>query len=145
MTLNQFGEYYFITLHGIEDHGAPPRVPASQCEVVHRPGFTGSAVIALGEKGMPFQMRSVVDAATYQDALAMGMRHVKERGRGPYGLIWNDIDFVAAYKTVYVPLEVELIKVHRLETAVGGLYPPSGALVETLWTLLPLAVPEPDA
>jgi len=144
MLVNRFGNAYFVSLHGVEDRGCPPDFLGEQVEVVQRPGYDGSAIIKLGTKGAPFQMRSFVDAVTPAAALLLGQLYKSMQGSGSYGLIWAGINFLSEFNLVYVPLEVKIIKVRRLSAAVGGLYPPSTGCIEALWTLMPVAVVEDE-
>lgn len=143
MSINQLGNFQFIAIHGPNDVGSPPANVATQVEVWQRPGFDGTAIIDLGKKGEPFQMRSVVDTQTPADALIMADLYRKSQGQGPFGLIWNSVNFMTEFDVVYVPIKVEVTKVRRLRTATGGLYPPSLGLIECMWTLVPIAVASP--
>lgn len=143
MALNQFGNFLFIAIHGPNDVGSPPANVATHVEVLQRPGFDGTAIIDLGKKGKPFQMRSVVDTQTPADALIMADLYRKSQGQGPFGLIWNGVNFYTDFDVVYVPIEVDVTKIRRLRTATGGIYPPSLGLVECLWTLMPIEVKPP--
>lgn len=140
MAVNRLGNFYFVSLHGPEDRGSPPHVLREQTEIVQRPGFDGSAIIRLGEKGEPFTMRSFVDTTTKDAALALGVLYERSQGQGPFGLIWGGVNFVTNFNVVYVPIHVQVTKVRKLSTAIGGLYPPSLGCVECQWTLLPVAV-----
>jgi len=141
MAINRLGKFFFISLSGPEDRGTPPQTLREQVEIVQRPGYDGSAIIRLGTKGVPFQMRSFVDATNGLAAMQLGKLYEEAQGQGPFGLIWGGINFFSRYKVVYVPVEVRVMKVRTLHTAVGGLYPPSRGCVEAIWTLLPVAAP----
>lgn len=140
--INQLGNFYFAALHGPGDRGTPPVLLAEQVETLQRPGVDGTAIIKLGQKADPFQLRSVVDTTTFEAAMYLAAEYMTYQGNGPYGLIWGNINFLAAFNVVYVPSKVEIVKVRRLSCAAGGLSPPSLGLVEALWTLQPVALPD---
>lgn len=141
MSINQFGNFYFIAIHGPEDQGCPPDLIGETVETIQRPGIDGTAIIQLGQKAEPFQMRSVVDATSFAAAMQLAALYKTYQGHGPYGLIWGGLDFTSYFGLVYVPTFVKPTKVRRLGAATGGLYPPSQGLVECLWTLQPIKVP----
>lgn len=143
MAINQFGNFYFIAIHGTGDPGTPPQLCATQVEILQRPGHPGTAIIDLGKKGQPFQMRSIVDTATPADATLMAAAYKNAQGKGPFALIWAGVNFLAEFNTVYCPVEVNVTKCRRLLGGDGGLYPPSRGLVECIWTLVPIELPTP--
>ncbi len=144
MAINQFGVFEFVAFHRLDDRGAPPNIIAEQTEILQRPGYDGTAIIRMGLKEEPFQMRSVVDATSQLAAMMLAKLYKGTQGTGPYGIIWGGLDFVGAFDVVYVVLRVDIIRVARITAAAGGLYPPSLGLVEAIWTLQPVAVPEEE-
>ena len=141
MSLNQFGNFRFVAFHRPEDRGAPPVLCTEETEIIQRPGIDGTGVIRLGRKGVAFQMRSVVDAPSFDGAVWLADQYRRSRGLGPYGIIWGGVNFAANYGTVYVPLDVQIIKCRRIGAAVGGLFAPSLGLVEAVWTMIPIELP----
>jgi hypothetical protein len=141
MSINRFGNFFFVSFHRPDGSGSPPEILCEQTEVVQRPGSNGAGVILLGRKGKPFQMRSFVDTETFADAEELSEHYIDVIGTGPYGIIWGGINFLSRHDVVYVPLAVEGIKLKQLRASAGGLYPPSLGSVEALWTLLPVEVP----
>lgn len=142
--INQLGNFYFVALHGPTDRGTPPTLLAEQVETHQRPGVDGTAIIKLGRKADAFQMRSVVDTPSFAAAVYLASQYMTYQGQGPYGLIWGSVNFLSEFNVLYVPIKIEITKVRRLSCAAGGLYPPSLGLVEALWTLQPIVMPEAD-
>ena len=142
MALNQLGNFEFDSFHRVENRGAPPSILAEQCEILQRPGYAGTAIIRMGTKESPFQMRSVVGCTNQLAAMTLAKLYKDAQGQGPYGIIWGGLDFVGAYDVVYVPLQVDIVRACRLSASAGGIYSPCYGLLEAIWTLQPVAVPE---
>lgn len=143
MARNQLGDFWFISLHS-GDAAGPPDLPGTQVEIIQRPGYPGSAVIDLADKGKPFQMRSFVDVPTMDHGILLAKNYKAYQGKGPYGMWWCGVNYLAEFSVVFVPLEVNVTRIKATRVAVGGLYPPSLAVVECMWTLLPMAVEEEE-
>ena len=138
-TIHQLGNFNFVVFHGPGDRGAPPALLAEGIETVQRPGVDGTVCIKLGRKQDPFQMRSVCDTDSFAQAQYLASQYMTYQGAGPYGIIWNSINYVAEFETVYVPIKVEIVKIRRLSRGIGGLSTYGYGLVEALWTLQPVA------
>lgn len=141
MAVNQFGNFEFVSFHRVEDRAAPPEILAQQTETVQRPGSDGTGVINLGRKGTAFQMRSFVDTTSQAAAVQLAKLYKGCIGTGPYGIIWGGANYTDLHDVVYVPLEVQIIKVKQLRACAGGIYPPSLGGLEAIWTLQPIQIP----
>lgn len=143
MSLNMFGVFEFDAFHRVEDRAAPPNIIAETAEILQRPGYDGTAIIKLGRKEEPFQMRSVVGCTTQAAALALSYLYKQSQNTQAYQLIWGGVDYTGTFETQYVPLRVDIVKVKRLSTSAGGIYGPiCYGLLEAVWTLQPVVVPE---
>lgn len=128
----------FVTLGRIEDPKAAPLVIREQLQPISRPGVNGVAVMRLGQRAEPFQMRSAVDVlnlsyvpnaiATYQNMI----------GEKAYEITWQGIDFASTFNTKYIVLDCVPLRSCKISASAGGLVANSTAWLEMLWTLQPV-------
>jgi hypothetical protein len=130
MLQQRIGDFRFLALLG------PVAPPAMRVEPVARPGIDGAAYWMLGRLGEPFILRSQVDAGDLISAQSLFEQYVLLKGEGPQTLIKDDLDFTAAASPWKVKiLEVRLVACRRIAASVGGLNPPSLAMLEADWQL----------
>ncbi len=131
MALTQrIGGFYFLALHG---QVAPPSM---RVEPVARPGIDGAAYWMLGVLGEPFVLRSQVDAVNLAYAQDAFDQYVLLKDAGPVILVKDSLDFTTATNPWKVKvLEVRLAACRKIVACVGGLNPPSLALLEADWQL----------
>jgi hypothetical protein len=130
MLEQRIGDFWFLTLHG------PVAPPAMRVEAVARPGIDGAAYWMLGRLGEPFILRSQVDAADLASAQSLFDQYVLLKDEGPQLLVKDDLDFTAAANPWKAKvLEVRLAACRRIAASVGGLHPPSLAVLEADWQL----------
>jgi len=134
---NSLGSFEFITLTSSAPDGAP-LVMQNEISPVQRPGVDGTAFIKTGLKGKPFQMRSFVDVDTFANAVALGVSYQTLARNEAYELVWCDVNYSTACSTRYFVLDVSPPKVRRCNSAVGGLVSNPAAVVEAIWTLIPV-------
>ena len=140
-SVNQFGDFYFVSFHRPEDRAAPPEILAQMTDVIQRPGSEGTGVVNLGRKGAAFQMRSFVDTTSQAAAVALAKLYKASVGTGSYGIVWGGANYTDIHQVAYVPLAVDILKITQLRACAGGLYPPSLGGLEALWTLQPIPIP----
>ena len=136
------GTFDFITLENLAagGRGGAPELPQTLLEIVQRAGVDGTAYINMAKKGMPFQVRSLVDVASESDAQTLIAAYYDAVGGDKLPLVWRDNDYYANHQVLFQVLRVEAPRMQVVQNVVGGLnIPPgeSGIVVEAIWTLNP--------
>lgn len=137
MADNSLGSFDFITLTSSAPDGAP-LVMQNEIATVQRPGVDGTAFIKTGLKGKPFQMRSFVDVDTFANAVTGANLYQSVARDEAYVLVWCGINYSTTFNTRYFVIDVSPPKVRRCNSAVGGLVSNPQAVIEAIWTLVPV-------
>lgn len=138
MATNKIEDRLFISLMG------EFVLPSEDIEVTLRPGIDGLTFVRLGKRGHPFRIHSVVDAESYSQAQSEMEAYYALVGANPVGCIKNDFDFEAAFSMRFEVINVMPLSIRKQFAAVGGLRPPSEAIVEAEWELVAVPVAEDD-
>ncbi len=140
MMENSIGGFQFIQLAGAI------RLPTQAIMVLTRAGVDGVTLVDDGNRGQPFVLRSMVDAADLAVAVDEYANYAASVGgrddgdQADVAMILNDVD-VGSYAKLHV-LDVNLVECRPLRGATGGLNPPSDAWLVADWTLLASAYDE---
>ncbi len=138
MLQQAIGQFAFLDLMG------NPEPVKRQIGALARAGVNGHTIIDDGERGRPFQLVSRVDQADLAQGRATFRQYCTLLGADPVDLVWQDLDLVTESYQVLV-LDVAQRALHALAWgSVGGLHPPSLAWLECEWTLLAIAIPQPQ-
>lgn len=119
--------FSFLALRGT------PVWPVEQVKVIQRAGVDGSAFLYLGKNCPPFQLSSIVDVASMAVGAALLLSYQALTEDEPVALVQGSVDWSAADLWVKV-LNVQQ-KALQAAVTVGGLNPPSLAILEATWTL----------
>lgn len=131
-SLNAIGEFYFLRLEGVPITLRREGVP------VVRPGVDGVAFYRTGYRGRPFQLRSTVDVWNGADGALALANYQAAILSAPLPLVYGN-QFFDEFGCRYVVMDVEPVELREVLGAVGGLNPPSTAIVSAVWTLFPVA------
>lgn len=136
------GQFDFITLENLAagGRGGAPELPQTLLEIVQRAGVNGTAYINLAKKGMPFQVRSLVDVASEDDAQTLIAAYYDAVGGDKLPLVWRDNNYYTNHQVMFEVLRVEAPRMQVMGTIVGGLNVAPGdvgVVVEAIWTLNP--------
>lgn len=143
MATNSLGSFTFITIDRIDGRGAPPRHFREQTQVIMRPGVDHVAVVLTGTRGVPFQMRSIVDQ-TSGDAAFQTLKDYEEMiGATKHRLIWNGRNFRTVDQMDFLVLDVDPLRIQKVSAISGGLTSSPTHILEVIWTLI--AVPTGEA
>lgn len=137
--VNSLGEFTFDVFHHPQDRGAPPILPAQMGEVIQRAGVDGTAIMRLGIKAEPFQMRSGRTCTDFEQAADILRQYFAAQNDEPLELVWGGINYGTSFNALYVPLHVEPIRIRKITAAAGGLVANAGAWLEAMWTLQPIS------
>jgi hypothetical protein len=135
---DKIDKYEFVTLGRIDDPKAPPLVIREQLMPISRPGVNGVAVMRMGQRSEPFQMRSAVDVLNLNYIPIAIASYQLMIGEKAYEITWQGIDFAALFNTKYVVLDCVPIRSCKLSCRAGGLVSGSTAWLEMLWTFQPV-------
>ena len=128
--MDTIGPFHFIALHGSVEPTREQIAP-----LLARPGIDGLGFVRTGRRGIPFRMTSVVDQVSLEDCLAVFGFYRLLIGAAAVVLIQDGYSYLNEGMKAVV-LDVRLLRPpHQVLTAVGGLHPPSGALLECEWEL----------
>lgn len=133
---NRIGPFEFIDLAGNPDTVMP------QIGLFVRSGVSGLTLVNDGVRGEPFVLRSKVDVETLAAARATYTFYTGLIGAEPQEIIWQDID-LSAEGTRFSVLKVKQVSCIPIDSATGGLFPPSLAWLECDWTLVAIDVTSP--
>ena len=104
-----------------------------------RPGVDGTALRRLGRKGKPFPVRAVVDVPNLTAGRVAINAYQLLVGADPVGITWEGQgSFAEAYAVA--ALDLRPVDLHSVAAAVGGINPPSLALLTVDWLLLAIAL-----
>jgi hypothetical protein len=131
---NQIGAFQFLDLAGVPDTSKRQVTP------IARPGVAGVTLVDEDRRGVPFVVRSRVDQVDLATAWATYLDYCELIGTDLIEMEWQDVTISSTFIFVAV-MDVKLVRLHALRTAVGGLNSPSGAWLECEWTLLPVQYP----
>lgn len=139
---DSLGTFNFILLEAME-RGGVPLVPQLVASTVQRPGVDGTGIITQGSKARSFQMRSIRDVGSIALGNALAVSYQTTARTEAWVLVFQGIDYAVTYNTKYFVLNVDQITVRRMTGSAGGVMGGgAGALVQAVWTLQPIAVPE---
>lgn len=113
---HKIGDKQFLRLDGL------PCGLSEQVEVIMRPGVDDVAIWVSGNRGKPFTVRSLVDAATVDDARGVFESYLTMK-RQQHAMQWADYDFLNEAFEVLV-LDVQPARPQHIaarKTIVGGL------------------------
>lgn len=128
---NKIGDFQFISL------SQPPQPVLERLEILARPGVNGVAIRKTGRRGEPFPLVSTVDHRSLQAAIDEIKKYARLVDDDPVSVTWSGIGLDAMGIKCQV-LAVRPLRLSGLATAVGGLNPPSRALLVCVWDLLPI-------
>ena len=129
---NQIQNFKFLDLIG------PPGTSAEQVEIIARAGVDDVEVWLTGRRGAPFQMASRVDVPTLDNAFVALEQYIGLIGQDPQPLIWHGVDMESTSQLKFAVLSVQSQRIYQTRTFVGGLFPPSLAMLECVWSLIPV-------
>ena len=137
MTTFSIGDFHFISLSRAFSR------PVWQIEREIRPGFDGATFWRMGRRSEPMPLRSVVDVADLDAALATLRAYEQLVGENPVTVKWADRDLAQMLVFVHgvVPEEGGL---HATLLGIGGLQGTSHAFLRCIWlveTLEPFISP----
>lgn len=136
-TFSFVGPYGFLSLHRVDDPRGGPLLPREQCETINRPGVDGTAVLKLGKRSEPFQMRGFVDVLNLS-LVPVATQSYQNLIGTVVNVIWQDTDFQAVYGVKFAVLDCVVTKSARVSVRAGGAVAGSTAYVEVIWTLQPM-------
>lgn len=136
MATSSIGSFRFIQL------SEPPQPPKKHVEIIQRQGVNGSAIWETGTKGVPFSVRSKVDARDVAHAFRLWHDYVQTIGErltitwgGQTPVYW--FEWLSGRQSYYVVvLDVTEPLIRRVASSSGGLNYPHGAWLEATWKLL---------
>jgi len=135
MAENSIGDFEFLDIMG-----QVPDVAKEQLRVESRPGVDGNFILQTGQRGRQFTVRTAVDAADLTAALLLFNGYTALIADEPQELTWHGQN-LSAGNQLYQVLDVRAIEIRELAAnAIGGLNPPSEAICECEWDLLPVVV-----
>jgi len=134
---DSIGVYPFVTLHRVDDPKAGPLIVREQCTPINRPGVDGTAVMRMGQRSEPFQMRSGVDMTSIATGPTAIAAYSTLIGDDPVSVVWQGIDY-EIFGCRYVVMDVFPLKIVRLSAKSGGLVSGATAWIEMIWTLQPV-------
>lgn len=126
---------------------APPATVQNQGESFTRLGEPIVGKIMTGKRGLPFQVVTEEDFISYAYAMAFIPLYDKLPFTGPKRVIYNDIDYLAAFNHLYFVDTVELVECKAMPRLTGPGYDfVGGARMQVKWTMTPFYIePEPEA
>lgn len=130
---------YAIDNEEFLDMNPPPDGVTEILEVIDQPGVDGTGFYQLGLHGTTSMIRTVVDAATKEDAIYTFARYAQLVGKEAVELIYLGVS-LSAYNVLYKVLNVKPLFIGGLAGGVGGINPPSCGWVEAEWTLKPVPI-----
>lgn len=133
------GTFIFVNFSANGNDDGEPMLPQEHSEIIQRPNVRGSGIVRLERKGMPFEMRSMVDVDDETAAALLIGNYYLAVGTDPLEIVWRDRNYFTTYGVKYYVLSVQATQSRRVATAVGGstagLY-----VVRATWHLLPVEV-----
>jgi len=134
--LNYIGTLRFISLTGSVER------PSEQIDrPIVRPGVDGVGLWKTGVRGRPFRLRSMVDQPNLASARFTFKAYRALIGGGLQDLIQQNYHFMGAEGFWVAVVDVRLLELKQIATAVGGINPPSGAKLVAEWDLIAVARP----
>ena len=130
---NRIADFEFVTLHG------SPEPLREQVDVGSRPGVEGNDIWRTAQRGIPFQLRSMVDCESFTDADSLYSQYLALIGEDPVLLEWSGVEQDdRGYDVVVVA--VQRVRAGELLIDVGGTLDsdPGGGkgFLECDWTLI---------
>ena len=135
---DKIDKYEFVSLGRVEDPRMGPLIIREQCRPISRPGVNGVAVMRIGQRSEPFQMRSCVDVLNMSYLPIAVSAYQSMIGEKAYELTWQGIEYASQFNTKYVVLDCVVLRSCRISGSSGGLVANSTAWLEMLWTLQPV-------
>jgi hypothetical protein len=135
MSLFQIGPEVFYTLFRPDNPAGMPEPRLEQMEVEMVRGLDGVSIPKTGKRGVPFQLFSIRDCASYAVAVAR-VNAYRQMVAGEWGIIWQDLNLLSEWGTTYVVLSVGQINIKQAINGTGGVSGTSTHLVEAMWTLI---------
>ncbi len=115
--------------------------PTAQLEVDQRPGVSGTEILHIGSRGVPFTLVSRVDCSSYsaaQDQYQQYKTIILASDSGASQVIQSDYDSISGGYLCRV-LGIRLLSIRQARVIVGGLQNTSGAILECEWTLISIS------
>ncbi|HEX4150509.1 MAG TPA: hypothetical protein VHY20_16035 [Pirellulales bacterium] len=132
--INAIGDFFFIDMQQ-----AIPTVALEQLRLATREGVDGVFVMQTGARGVPFTLRTIVDAADMATALLLYNLYTTLIASDPVEIYWNSVN-LSAGDQLYQVMNVRPIKICASGPNMGGINPPSYALCICDWDLVPVVV-----
>ena len=133
---HKIGDQQFTFLSG------PPENVRMDLEITARPGAPGVGIYRTGIRGRPITVRSDVDLEDKPAALERWDEYLQMIGQDPVDMIWHDLSAGTNRSIKVVVLNVQLVEITSLLSAVGGINVDDGDPCTWLscgWDLIPLA------
>jgi hypothetical protein len=134
--INYIGSYPFLDIEG-----EVPLVSGEQLRLIEREGVDGVFIMQTGERGKPFNVRTIVDAPNLATAMSYYNSYVTAIDSDPLTLTWHGLN-LSAGNQLYQVLDVRPVPgmIRWVGAVAGGLNYPSFAICMCDWTLLPVVV-----
>jgi len=129
--LDRIENFVFLELAG------QPNWPAATIKSIERPGVDGTAFLNTGVHGAAFQVTSKVDVGSMVLGMELLLRYQTLIEMGPVAFVQGGADSTVFGRWVKV-LDVQQASLHALGNFVGGINPPSAAMLVATWTLVGL-------
>ena len=123
------GPFQFVNLV------APPDFTKQSVMIQVREGVDGALLKTTGVRGAPQRWLSMIDTATLDWAALLYNDYLGLGGADPVNVVWSSIPLVGQ---LYAVLHVRPLRMQRVLGSVGGLNPPSLAILECEGTLFPI-------
>jgi hypothetical protein len=133
MSWNSIGPFRFVSL------SRPPELLQQQVVTRARPGVDGVMLQRTGRRGRAFQIVSVVDAGTLEQAMTIYWEYTTIVGGSRVAVTWADQALINAGVLFYVT-QISEPRMRRIVRGHGGLNGISYARLECTWTLQPVDI-----
>ena len=132
--VNMIGEHKFLRIEGALE------ALKTQTETQQRRGVDGVSIWDTGKRGVPIRLRAQVDVDDRNAGQEELEKYTRLIGKNPVNITWNDFPFEGQN------VKFAILNVTRasrggnvnIKTAVGGLSDNAGALVTSIWTVIPV-------
>tara|TARA_B100001123_G_C15222065_1_gene991659 strand:+ start:838 stop:1239 length:402 start_codon:yes stop_codon:yes gene_type:complete len=131
MALNQIGAHRFVSL------SRPPLLESEQVIVRSKPGVNGVFLSRTGKRSQPFEVVSLRDAISIQDAEQLYRQYQLLIGTGAVNVTWAGLS-QAMYGHAFHVLAVTPTSIRSILKGTGGILNGSQAHCRCSWTLQPV-------
>lgn len=139
LPIYSLGDFLFVNFSASGNDDGEPMLPQEHSEVIQRPNVRGSGIVRLERKGIPFEMRSMVDVDNEAAANLLVGNYYLAVGTDPLAIVWRDRDYFTTYGVKYFVLAVMATQSRVVYAPVGGLTA-GNFVVRATWHLLPVEV-----